>query len=130
MIVADTDVLIDFLQGKDPAADRVMLELESSHLAVTAVSRFELMAGVHTPRVEKIVRELLDAIPCLPLEAVSADRAALIRQELERVGQVIGMADSLIAGIVVSSGGMLLTRNRSHFQRVPGLKLATLSLPE
>jgi len=89
-----------------------------------------LMAGVRTPRVEKIVRELLDAIPCLPLEAVSADRAALIRQELERIGQAISMADSLIAGIVVSSGGMLLTRNRSHFERVPGLKLATLSLPE
>jgi tRNA(fMet)-specific endonuclease VapC len=130
MIVADTDVLIDFLQGKNPAADRVMLELEEARLAVTAVSRFELMVGVRTARLEKIVREFLDAVPCLPLEAASADRAALIRRELEQGGQGIGMADSLIAGIVLNCGGMLLTRNRSHFERVAGLKLATLSLAE
>jgi predicted nucleic acid-binding protein len=34
------------------------------------------------------------------------------------------MADSLIAGIVTSNGGTLLTRNRRHFERIPGLKLA------
>jgi predicted nucleic acid-binding protein len=34
------------------------------------------------------------------------------------------MADSLIAGIVTSSAGTLLTRNRRHFERVPGLRLA------
>jgi hypothetical protein len=43
---------------------------------------------------------------------------------LERSGAAIGMADSLIAGIVLSAGGDLLTRNRRHFERVPGLKLA------
>jgi predicted nucleic acid-binding protein len=34
------------------------------------------------------------------------------------------MADSLIAGIVTSNGGALLTRNRRHFERVPGMRLA------
>jgi predicted nucleic acid-binding protein len=41
-----------------------------------------------------------------------------------RSGNPIGMADSLIAGIVMSTGGRLLTRNRHHFERIPGLKLA------
>ena len=35
------------------------------------------------------------------------------------------MADSLIAGIVLHSGGRLLTRNVRHFERVEGLTLAT-----
>jgi len=126
MIVADTDVLIDFLQGRNPAADRIKLELEDSHLAVTAIGRFELLAGTRSTRVERVVHQLLEAIPCLPLDAVSADRAAAVRRELEQQGAGIGMADSLIAGIVLASGSMLLTRNSRHFERVPGLKLATL----
>jgi len=34
------------------------------------------------------------------------------------------MGDSLIAGIVLANGGTLLTGNRKHFERVPGLKLS------
>ena len=53
-----------------------------------------------------------------------ADAASEIRRSLERSGDSIGMADSLIAGIVTSNGGTLLTRNRRHFERVPGIRLA------
>lgn len=63
VIVADSDVLIDFLSGRDPAARRVEIELESR----------------------------------------------------------------LIAGIVMTHDALLLTRNRKHFERVEGLKLATLA---
>lgn len=52
------------------------------------------------------------------------DRAAGVRRELERIGAPIGMADSLIAAIVLERGGVLITRNRSHFERVPDLRLA------
>lgn len=38
----------------------------------------------------------------------------------------IGTADYLIAGIVLANRGILLTRNRDHFERVPGLTLGTL----
>ena len=62
--------------------------------------------------------------PTLPLHQEAADRAARVRLELERAGQSIGMADSLIAGIVLAHNGILLTRNRRHFQRVTGLQLA------
>ena len=34
------------------------------------------------------------------------------------------MADSLIAGIVRAAGGILLTRNPAHFERVSGLALS------
>jgi len=36
------------------------------------------------------------------------------------------MAESLIAGISLHIGGILLTRNRRHFERVEGLDLARL----
>jgi tRNA(fMet)-specific endonuclease VapC len=75
---------------------------------------------------EGIVRRLLDTLPTLPLDLEAADRAAAVRRALEGRGASIGMADSLIAGIVLTNGGMLLTRKRRHFERVEGLKLASL----
>jgi predicted nucleic acid-binding protein len=128
MMIADTDVLIDFLADKNPVAARIALELEHAALQTTAVTRFELLAGARTVRQEKMIAELLAALPTLPLDAAAADLAAVVRRTLERKGFGIGMGDSLIAGIVLVHRGTLLTRNREHFERVPDLKLGTLSL--
>ena len=128
MMIADTDVLIDFLANRSPVADRIALELEHAALQTTAVTRFELLAGARMARQERMIAELLAALPTLPLDAAAADRAAAVRRSLEKKGQGIGMGDSLIAGIVLANQGILLTRNREHFERVPDLKLGTLSL--
>lgn len=126
MMVADTDVLIDFLDGRAPAAERIALELEHGQLGTTVITRFELLAGARTARQQELVGALLGALPCLLLDEPAADRAAEIRRALERDGAGIGMADSLIAGIVVTHRGVLLTRNRRHFARVPGLSLGRM----
>ena len=126
MMIADTDVLIDFLQGDLPASERIALDLDHGQLATTAIARFELLAGARTSRQQTIIGQLLAALPCLPLEAQSADRAAEVRRTLERQGLSIGMGDSLIAGIVLAHRGVLLTRNRRHFDRVPSLALGSI----
>jgi predicted nucleic acid-binding protein len=126
MMVADSDVLIDFLEGRSPVANRIALELDRGQLRTTVITRFELLAGAKTARQLKLVGELLAALPCLSLDELGADTAAEIRRTLERDGVGIGMADSLIAGIVVAHRGILLTRNRRHFERVPGLSLGRM----
>ena len=127
MIVADTDVLIDFLAGREPSAGRVAVELASPSFCTTAVTRFELLAGARDSTAEALIRRLLASLSTLPLDQDSADRAAAVQRRLEGRGEGIGMADSLIAGIVLVNDGMLLTRNRRHFARVDGLALATLA---
>lgn len=128
MKVADTDVLIDFLRGAEPAAARVAEALEAgAALATTTITRFELMAGARGKRQRAAVQALLAALPALPLDTGAADRAAEVRRELESRGEDIGMADSLIAGIVLTHGAQLLTRNRRHFERVPGLSVVDLA---
>ena len=126
MMVADTDVLIDFLQGAEPAARRIGLELEHQALVTTVITRFELLAGAGYDRQRRLIAELLSALPCLSLDEASADRAAAVRQTLVADGIDIGMGDSLIAGIVLVHRGLLLTRNRRHFERVPELSLGTI----
>lgn len=122
MTVADTDVLIDFLRGAEPGAGAITLFLQrGSSLATAAVSRFELLAGARPGRQHDAVNALLAALTTLPLDAEAANRAAEVRRALEAKGNSIGMADSLIAGIVLTRGGRLLTRNHRHFDRVPDL---------
>jgi tRNA(fMet)-specific endonuclease VapC len=126
MIIADTDVLIDFLRGKQPAADRVAIELETRSFGTTAVSAFELRSGARSERQRAAITVLLEAMTILALGSHEAELAANLRIELESRGEGIGMADYLIAGTCLSRKAMLLTKNRKHFGRVTGLSLATL----
>lgn len=123
MIIADTDVLIDFLRGKG-AAETIARELKTGGLHTTAISAFELWAGTKSDHQVTVVETLLAALTILPLESEAAKHAAKVRRELERKHSPIGMADSLIAGICLERGGVLITRNRKHFERVPGIKLS------
>jgi tRNA(fMet)-specific endonuclease VapC len=70
-----------------------------------------------------MVEALLAAVTVLPLDVSSARRAGDLRRKLEQAGITIGMADLLMAGIALEHGAILITRNRRHYQRVPGLRL-------
>ncbi len=123
MTVADTDVLIDYLAGKGEA-DTVERLLRRGGLRTTVISRFELLAGGTSAKQLASLLQLLAAVPSLELDAIAADAASEIHRSLERSGNAIAMADCLIAGIVISKSAKLLTRNRRHFERIPGLRLA------
>lgn len=127
MIIADTDVLIDFLFNKEPAASRISSELDKGDLRTTVITRFELLSSLGSDKQKAGARHLLETLETLPLDVPASDRAAEVRNELEKQGLGIGMGDSLIAGIVLQNKGTLLTRNQKHFSRVRGLRLGHLT---
>jgi len=124
MIVADTDVLIAYLRGRGAGARRVELELQTRSFGTTAITAFELRSGARTANQKRAIDTLLDAMTILSFGPEEAQIAADIRVQLEDQGQAIGMADYMIAAACVANGGVLLTRNRKHFERVAGLKLS------
>jgi len=126
MIIADTDVLIDYLEGRGPGAEAVFQTLRRDELNTTTINCFELLAGARRRRQQESILALLESIPVLPLDVDAARKAAEVRQQLERSGIGIGMGDSLIAGIALARGASLLTRNKRHFERVPGLVVAEI----
>ena len=123
MILADTDVLIDFLAGVEPMASRMASYLEQDQLQTTAINAFELLSGAREGNRGDRVRRLVAALPVLVLDREAAAHAARVRQQLEGTGNTIGMADSLIAGIALVHGLPFWTRNQKHFERVDGLRL-------
>jgi tRNA(fMet)-specific endonuclease VapC len=124
MMVADSDVLIEFLRGRSPWAGRIRLEIETGHLATTAINSFELLSGARSSAEQEKVSRLLGALSVLGVSLEASQRAAAVRRKLEADGKGIGMADYLIAGVCLVNGGVLLTRNLDHFGRVPDLKIS------
>ena len=126
MILADTDVLIDFLVGVQPMKNQIAQYIKAERLQTTAVTCFELLSGADQSKRGHAVRQLLDALYVLPLDREAARHAAEVRRKLDRAGQTIGMGDSLIAGIALAHRRPLFTRNRAHFERIENLELVKM----
>jgi predicted nucleic acid-binding protein len=124
MMIADSDVLIDFLRDRSPWAGRIKLEINTGHLATTAINSFELLSGAKSAADQDKVSHLLAALTVLGVTSDASERAAEVRRTLESQGQGIGLADYLIAGVCLTNDGVLLTRNQEHFGRVADLKIS------
>jgi tRNA(fMet)-specific endonuclease VapC len=72
---------------------------------------------------ERLENTLLPNLPVLPFDTAAARRYGEVGAELERRGTPIGDADPRIAAIALVRGHTVVTGNRRHFQRVPGLQV-------
>ncbi len=124
MIIADSDVLVDWLNQRG-SAPAVRGALERQELATTAVSAYQLWSGARTDAARDEVGDLLSlVVAVLPFDDRAAELAGAAYRELAGAGRVIGRPDLYIAGICLAVDAPLLTRNRREFERVPGLRLA------
>lgn len=124
MILADTDVLIDYLLGIEPVASQVIACVDADNLVTSAITCFELLSGARDNKRGEKTRRLVAALQVVALDRQAATRAAQVRQDLAKAGDSIPMADSLIAGIALVNNLELLTHNRKHFENVEGLRFA------
>jgi len=123
LIVVDTDVIIDFFRDKPPAAN-VFAELISlEKAAMTAISVFELYAGIEGAKrltqIETLVQELI----ILPLNTIEAAIAGRIYTQLKSRGKLVGTHDILIAAICVANELPLYTKNIAHFSAIKEIRL-------
>jgi predicted nucleic acid-binding protein len=108
-VLVDTDVFVDHLRG----ARRLVLDAGSSYSMVT---RAELFAGRAAD--EARVRRLLAPLEELAVDRVTAELGGRIRREAG-----VALPDALIAATAVRYRRALVSRNRRHFERIPGLQL-------
>lgn len=122
----DTNLLIDYLKGREPAATAVEKAVKSTVCFVTAITTYELLFG--KARGNKDIGEdaLLTMLTVLPLNEASAKRAAILHDSLIRHNQDIGLRDVLIAAICLEHHIPLLTINEKHFSRVSDLQMMTV----
>lgn len=127
MLALDTNILIA-VQKREPLADssyRAALAA-GEVLAVPSVVRFEARRSLLDPLYSRrltALDNLLSFLPSLDFDEQTADIAADIHHQLRAAGQLIDEADLMIAATALRHNAILVTRNTSHFQRVPNLNL-------
>jgi tRNA(fMet)-specific endonuclease VapC len=126
-VLIDTDLLIDLEQGN--AGLESLLGEEERAISVITVS--ELLHGVLRARGGKrarrqaFVEHLLAGLQAIPITQQVARVHANIWAELADRGEPIGAHDLWIAATAIAHGLGIATRNSSHFERVPGVRLIT-----
>jgi predicted nucleic acid-binding protein len=109
-LLLDTDLFVDHLRG----ARAIDAAWEGASYSV--ITRCELFTGRSVD--EDVVRELLAPLRELALERPLAEEGGRLRRLTG-----IPTPDALIAATALGHELALVTRNRRHFERVPGLSV-------
>ena len=123
IVIADTDIVIDFFSGAEPAASAMADLIQVDRLTLTSITVFELYAGITGKKRLRQINDLITNMQVFPLEKKEAKTSAQIYNDLKQTGKLIGNQDILIAGICITRNLPLMTRNIEHFSRISNLKL-------
>lgn len=122
-LLIDTDLLIDGERGEGEH----LLGDEDRAISVITVS--ELLHGVARARGaargrrRAFVEHVLAGLQAIPITEPVARVHADVWADLSDRGVPIGAHDLWIAATALAHGAGVATRNRSHFERVPGLRV-------
>ncbi len=101
---------------------------ESGPLAVSAITVFEFLFGIHLKyhgdalkNSLKQAEEFLSAFAILPLDAETSLLAAGIASNLRKSGLEIGIQDVYLAATAIKNSTALVTGNPRHFEMIQGL---------
>lgn len=123
---ADTDFLIDLKDQKEKAIAKVEdLESRGETLSTTAINVAEFYFGVYRSNDKESALieadKLFEPFSILDLDFGSARLYGELAGSLK--SNMVAPLDLLIASIALSNKQRLLTRNKKHFERVPGLNV-------
>lgn len=119
----DTDILIDWLQGK-PWARSLILNSDV-RVYCSSVSRKELLSkqGLSDSERQRIAR-LLQLVRVLQVDPVIAAAASELLSQY--ADSPLRIADALVAATAWTKGMALVTRNRKHYEFIREIRLFDL----
>lgn len=123
----DTNICIGLIRQKPQRLVERLTQCAPLEVGVSSITVAELAYGAQK---SSLVEQNMFALEqfLLPLEMAGFDQRAsiaygMIRTFLERRGIVIGSMDMLIGAHALSLDVVLVTNNKSEFERIPNLKI-------
>lgn len=111
-LLLDTDVFVDHLRGARP------IKVDGHRVHYSVITRAELFAG---NTASDVVSVLLAPFREVPVDRAIAERAGRIRREAG-----VRLPDALIAASALEHGLGLVTRNKSDFAGIRGVRVRDL----
>lgn len=125
--LVDTDWVVFYLRGREPYVS-TLRGLQKEGLAVSVISVAELYEGVfraQDPQTrEEGLARFLAGVVVLDVNKDVARVFGQLRAELRRQGLTVADFDLLIGSTAFYHDLLLLTNNRRHYEKIPGLQLA------
>ena len=122
----DTDWAISYLK-RVPRTVRRVDALRAEGIAISIVSVAEIYEGVlngNDPvRDERLLTDLLRQYPTIRLDVAICRIFGVERARLRALGTLIPDMDLLIGATALHHDLTLLSNNRRHFERLPGLRI-------
>ncbi len=125
MVCLDTDCLIDLARNDKKAIARVTgLSDNSELLFTTIINVAEYYAGASKSKTRGAVENAQNYLRQFSILVLDEDSAMLWgRLYSELKSSSIEDRDLFVASIALDNKQILITRNKKHFERVPGLKV-------
>ena len=127
IILLDTDVFSYLMEPGDPRGLPYLRHVEGRTTALSFITVGELLFGAFRrdwgERRTGDLQGRLRAAFILPLDHEACVAYAGLKTRLRRQGQVLADNDLWIAALAVRHSVPLVSNNRKHFERVPGLAL-------
>jgi len=122
----DTDILSEIGKAKDAnvAANAKTYRRSFGHYTLSTVSVMEIVSGFQKTQATGRLNAFLATLSHMEIllfDQSAAELAGRIASDLERIGQAIGVPDTMIAAIAIDNGLELVTGNTSDYQRVQQL---------
>ena len=121
---------MDLVRRSPRAEEKLRHYLENDDsVTTTPINAAELLEGVFAPKSRKgdseRVEGLLKHLELLEISLTVCEKYGRLVNQLREAGSPIGDLDTLIASTAITHRQILLTRNKKHFEKIPGLVVET-----
>ena len=111
MVVFDSSLLIDALRKKKDALDLIDYYSEKERVAITIISKYEILRGAKEKNMN-LINGLLSRFIIYDFEDSSIMEAVRIYRRLKAKGRLVSELDVLVAGIAATNNETLITRDK------------------
>jgi tRNA(fMet)-specific endonuclease VapC len=130
-VLLDTDVFSFLARAHDTRGNAYRPYVEGKTVAISFITVGEIYFGAEkkgwSSKTLSNFLERLKAVVVVPSDHDVCREYGQLRGRLEKAGIVIGDNDLWIAACALRHSTPLISHNRRHFERIPGLQLISLA---
>lgn len=123
----DTNIIIYAMKNEYPNIKNHFLKVPSSSIVIPNIVLAEIEYGARKSKNYKktidVYNQFTNTFEMAEFSIKAVKEYGNIRKDLEKQGKIIGPNDLIIAAIVKSEDGILVTHNTNEFSRVKGLNI-------
>ncbi len=110
MAMYDTNIMIDYLIGKEEAAEIIRKSTDERGISVSSISCYELFDGAKGTD-EEVLESLFSRITVHPIDLKVARKASDMHKKLRKTGSELSIADMFIVATAEANDEIFITKD-------------------